>query len=101
MGESEARERDQIRKDKLFERRKERNLQNAAPARRNKIMMNDEERDITEKIALGVASKWETRRSSTINVYSTNLQASTKDSTKKMTPIKSILNDGTRLEKVK
>ena len=54
---SERKERDQIRHDKRNERRKERNIARAAPARRNKVLMDDEERDITEQIALGVASK--------------------------------------------
>lgn len=53
----ERAERERIRKEKLFERRKERNLERAAPARRNKIQMTDEERDITEQIALGIPSK--------------------------------------------
>jgi len=55
--EAERKERESIRREKLMERRKERNLARAAPARRNKIQKDNEERDITEQIALGMTSK--------------------------------------------
>ena len=53
------REREEMRKDKRHERQREKNLMRAAPDRRHKIRAAaaDEDRDISEQIALGLPSK--------------------------------------------
>ncbi|XP_072285187.1 SNW domain-containing protein 1 [Pyxicephalus adspersus] len=52
----EARERDEIRDTRRKERQHERNLSRAAPDKRSKLQRN-EERDISEQIALGIPSQ--------------------------------------------
>merc|ERR1711981_670712 len=52
-----AKERDEMRKDKKYERRRERNIARAGAGTRAKIQKADEERDISEQIALGLPSK--------------------------------------------
>lgn len=46
-------ERDEIRHERQQERRRERNMARMAPERRSKVQ-KDKERDISEKIALGI-----------------------------------------------
>ncbi|CAJ0937139.1 unnamed protein product [Ranitomeya imitator] len=52
----EARERDEIRDNRRKERQHERNLSRAAPDKRSKLQRN-EDRDISEQIALGIPSQ--------------------------------------------
>lgn len=49
----EVQERDELRKDRAKERQRDRNIARAAPDKRNKLQ-KDRERDISEKIALGL-----------------------------------------------
>ena len=51
-----VRERDQLRHERHKERARERNIQRAAPDKRTKLQ-RDRERDISEKIALGLPAK--------------------------------------------
>ncbi|KAG8562006.1 hypothetical protein GDO81_015558 [Engystomops pustulosus] len=53
---NEARERDEIRDNRRKERQHERNLSRAAPDKRSKLQRN-EDRDISEQIALGIPSQ--------------------------------------------
>jgi len=52
-----AKEREEMRKDKRHERQRERNLARASQATRAKIRQNEEERDVSEQIALGMPQK--------------------------------------------
>ena len=51
--EDEVRERDEVRRERARERERERRIQAAAPDRRNKLM-RDRERDVSERVALGL-----------------------------------------------
>lgn len=55
VDDDEADERDEIRRERHKERQREKNLQRAAPDKRNKLE-RERERDISEQIALGVAN---------------------------------------------
>ncbi|XP_013398400.1 SNW domain-containing protein 1-like [Lingula anatina] len=52
-GDDEARERDELRRDRQKDRQRERNLARAAPDKRSKLQ-RDQDRDVSEKIALGL-----------------------------------------------
>ena len=54
---NQAKEREEMRKDKRHERQRERNLARASQATRAKIRQNEEERDVSEQIALGMPQK--------------------------------------------
>lgn len=53
--EEEVRDRDELRRDRAHERQRERNIANAAPDKRNRLQ-RDKDRDVSERIALGLPS---------------------------------------------